>query len=126
MKKLLNPKLNTSRVTMIDTSSSQEKLESSTSKSKGKKPLKTVEGSNLTQTKLSAVFLELRDEMLKEQQRKETEVSYSEDQQLIDEIAPTETVNQENPSIHGVSSELLHDYEDIFRKLDIPWLPSEI
>ena len=72
------------------------------------------------------MFLELREEMLKEQQRKETEMSYDEDQQLIDEIAPTETVNQENPSIHGVSSELLQEDEDIFRKLDIPWLPSEI
>ena len=62
-----------------------------------------MEESSLTQTKLSAVFLELRDEMSKEQQRKEIEVSYSEGQQLIDEIALTEIVNQENPSIHGVS-----------------------
>ena len=53
-------------------------------------------------------------------------MSYSEDQQLIDEIAPAETINQENPSIHGVSSKLLQEDEDIFRKLDIPWLPSEI
>ena len=28
--------------------------------------------------------------------------------------------------VHGVSSELFPDDEDIFRKLDIPWLPSEI
>ena len=53
-------------------------------------------------------------------------MSSSEGQLLIDEIAPTETVNQENPSIHGVSSELLQEDEDIFRRLDIPWLPSEI
>ena len=66
MKKLLNPKLNTAGVTMIDTSSSEENLESRKGKSKGKKPLKTVKESSLTQTKLSAVFLELRDEMLKE------------------------------------------------------------
>ena len=71
-KNLLNPKLNTTGVTMIDTSSSEENLESSTGKSKGKKPLKTLEEFSLTQTKLSAVFLELRDEMSKEQQRKET------------------------------------------------------
>ena len=67
MKKLLNPKLNTAEVTMIDTSSLEENLESSKGKSKGKKPLKTVKESSLTQTKLSAVFLELREEMLKEQ-----------------------------------------------------------
>ena len=44
----------------------------------------------------------------------------------MDEIAPTEIVNQENPSVHGVSSELLPEDEDIFRKLNIPWLPSEL
>ena len=66
MKKLLNPKLNTKEVTVLDTSSSDEKIESSKGKSKGKKSLKTVEESSLTETKLSAMFLELRGEMLKE------------------------------------------------------------
>ena len=126
MKKLLNPKLNKEKVTLIDTSSSDEKLESSKGKSKGKKPLKTVEESSLTETKLSTVFLELRGEMLKEQQKKDIEVSYSENKLLMDEIAPTETVNKENPSVHGVSTELFPEDEDIFRKLNIPWLPSEL
>ena len=44
----------------------------------------------------------------------------------MDEIAPTETVNQEKPSVHGVSSELFPEDEDIFRKLNIPWLPSKL
>ena len=77
MKKLLNPKLNKAEVTMIDTSSLDENLESRKGKSKGKKPLKIVEESSLTETKLSAVFLELRGEMLKEQQKEELEASYS-------------------------------------------------
>ena len=81
MKKLLNHRLNTKEVTVLDNDSSDEK------------PLKIVEESSLTETKLSAIFLELRGEMLKEQQKKETEVSYSEDKLLIDEIAPTEIVN---------------------------------
>ena len=59
MKKLLNPKLKTEGITMIDTSSSDEKIESSKGNSKGKKPLKIEEESSLTQTRLSAVFLEL-------------------------------------------------------------------
>ena len=76
MKKLLNPKLNTKQVTALDTSSSDEKIESNKDdykrKSKKddckrKKPLKIVEESSLTETKLSTVFLELRSEMLKEQ-----------------------------------------------------------
>ena len=45
---------------------------------------------------------------------------------MIDEISPTETINQKNPSVHGVSSELLPEDEDIFKKLNIPWLPSEL
>ena len=99
MKKLLNPRLNTKEVTVLDDDSSDEK------------PLKTVKESSLTDTKLSTVFLELRGELLKEQQQKETEVSYSEDQQLRDETTPTETIDQENPTVHGISSELLLEDE---------------
>ena len=111
---------------MLDTSSSDENIESRKDDCKGNKSLKLAEDSSLTDTKLSAIFLELKGEMLKEQQKKETEVSYSEDQLLMDEIAPTEIVNQENPSVHGVSSNLLPKDEDIFRKLNIPCLPSEL
>ena len=84
MKKLLNPKLKTDKITMIDTYSSDEKIESSKGDSKGKKSLKTVEESSLTETKLSAVFLELRGEMLKEKQKEELEASYSENKFLRD------------------------------------------
>ena len=94
MKKLLNPNLKTEGITMIDTSSSDEKLESSKGDSKGKKPLKTEEESILTETKLSAVFLEIRGKLLKEQQKDETEISYSENKLLMDENAPPETDNQ--------------------------------
>ena len=90
IKKLLNPKLNTKAITVLDTCSSDEEIEfskgdckrkkalksevssdekikSSRGDCKGKKALKSVEQSSLTETKLSAVFLELREEMLKEQ-----------------------------------------------------------
>ena len=59
MKKLLNPKLNTEGITVIDTSSSDEKLDFGKGDSKGKKPLKTEEESSLTETKLSVVFFEI-------------------------------------------------------------------
>ena len=55
MKKLLNPRLNTKEVTVLDDDSSDEK------------PLKIVKESSLTDTKLSVVFLELRGELLKEE-----------------------------------------------------------
>ena len=73
--------------------------------------MKTVEDSSLTETKLSAVFLELRSEMLKEQQKEEMEASFSENKLLMDENAPDEIDNQENPSVHGVSTELLPEDE---------------
>ena len=67
MKKLLNPRLNTKEVIVLDDDSLDEKIESSRGDCKGKIALKSVEQSSLTETKLSAVFLELREEMLKEQ-----------------------------------------------------------
>ena len=53
-------------------------------------------------------------------------MSYSENKLLMDENAPAKTDNQENPSVHDISIELLPEDEEIFRKLNIPWLPSEI
>ena len=91
MKKILNPKLNTAEATMIDTSSSEEKIEASKGDFKRKKALKSVEQSSLTETKLSVVFLELREEMLKEQQKEEMAASYSENKFPMDETAPDET-----------------------------------
>ena len=63
---------------------------------------------------------------MKEEQEKETEVSYSEDQHLMDKYTPIEAASQENPIVHGVSSRLLQEDEDIFKRLDIPWFPSEM
>ena len=45
--------------------------------------------------------------ILQQQQVKETEVPYVEDQQLEEKATPTETIDQENPTIHVISSELL-------------------
>ena len=59
MKKLLNPKLNTEGITMIDNSSFDEKLDFGKGDSKRKNPLKSEEESSLTETKLFAVFLEI-------------------------------------------------------------------
>ena len=75
MKKLLNPKLNTEGVTMIDNSSFDERLDVGKGDNKRKKPLKSEEESSLTETKLSDVFLEIRGQMLKEQQKDEIKIS---------------------------------------------------
>ena len=78
MKRLLNPKLNKEGVTVIDDSSSDERLYVGKGDSKGKKPMKFEDESNLTVTKLSDVFLEIQSQMLKEQEEGEIEVSHSE------------------------------------------------
>ena len=126
MKKLLNPKLNKEGVIVIDNSSSDEKLDVGMGDGKGKKPLKLEEESSLTETKLSYVFLEIRGQMLKEQQKNEIEVSHSENKLLVDENVHGETETQENSSFHDTSTELLPEDEEIFRRLNIPWLPNEL
>jgi len=141
LKKLLNPKLNTKEVTVLDDISSDEEPEidkmsikrkkksvaktSSFHPAKAKRSLQSVEDSNITQTKLSTVFLELRAELLKQQQEEETEVLYVEGQSLKDEATPKETYTQENPSIPDISTDLLDEDADIFKKLKIPWMPSD-
>ena len=83
MNKLLNPRLNTKEVTVLDDISSYEKPEidkmsikrkktaaaktSSFHPAKEKRSLQSEEDSNITQTKLSTVFLELKVELLKHQ-----------------------------------------------------------
>ena len=67
----------------------------------------------------------MRDELLKQQQEEETEVPYVEVQPLKDEATARETDTHGNPSIPDVSINLLDEDADIFRKLDIPWMPSD-
>ena len=55
MKKLLKPKLNKERVTVIDDSSFEEKLNGDKDDSKGKRPMESERESILTDTKLSNV-----------------------------------------------------------------------
>ena len=94
MKKLLDPSLNDKGVTVLDDISSDEKPEidqmsikmkkttvaknSSFHPAKEKRSLQSEEDSNITQTKLSIVFLELKAELLKHHQEEETEVPYVE------------------------------------------------
>ena len=62
----------------IDDSSSDEKLDVDKGDSKGKRPMKSERESALTETKLSDIFLEIRSQMLQEQQEGKIEASHSE------------------------------------------------
>ena len=45
---------------------------------------------------------------------------------MRDENALAKIDKQENPSVHDIPTELLPEDEEIFRKLNIPWLSSEL
>ena len=64
--------------------------------------------------------------MLKEQQKDEIEVSHSKNKLLIDENVPSENDTQENLSFHETTTELLPEVEEIYKRLNIPWLPHEM
>ena len=73
MKKLLNPKLDKKKVTVIEDSSSQEKLEDSEDENKevikGKKPIVSKDKPVFTDTKISDIFMEVQNKMIQEQQK---------------------------------------------------------
>ena len=84
MKKLLNPKLNKERVTVIDDSSFEEKLNNDKGDSKGKRKMESERESTLTDTKISDIFIEVRSQMLQEQQEHEIKGSYSEENVMVE------------------------------------------
>ena len=67
MKKLPNLKLNKEGVTVIDDSSSKEKLNDDKGDSKGKRLMESEREFVLTDTKISDIFLEVQSQMLQEQ-----------------------------------------------------------
>ena len=70
MKKLLNPKLAKENVTVIEDSSSREKLGDSEDDNKevmnGKKPIVSKEKPVFTDAKISDIFMEFRNNMIQE------------------------------------------------------------
>ena len=64
--------------------------------------------------------------MLKEQQEGQIEVSHSENKLMVDENVPCEAETKENLSFHENPIELLPKDEEIYRRLNIPWLPNEM
>ena len=88
--------------------------------------MKSERESALTETKLSDVFLEIRSQMLKEQQEGNIEVSHSENKLMVDENVPCEAETKENLSSPETPTELLPEDEEIYRRLNIPWLPKEM
>ena len=84
MKKLLNPKLVKEKVTLIEDSSSEDKFDDDEYDSKDKKPIESKGKSVMTDTKISDIFLEIRNQMLQEQQRSEVKSSCLEKKEMVE------------------------------------------
>ena len=67
----------------------------------------------------------MRDEFLEQQQEEETKVPYVEGQRLKNEAIARETDTHVNLNIPDISIDLQDEYADIFRRLDIPWKPTD-
>ena len=89
MKKLLNPRLAEKKVTVIEDSSSHEKLEDieddSTEVMKGKKPIVSKDKPVFTDTKISDIFMEVQNQMIQEQQQNDIKSSCMEKGETIEE-----------------------------------------
>ena len=111
-KKLMNPKLNIQEVTVLDDASSNEeseigkmnikRKEKAVAKASSSLPVKTTRSSQSVkelgqpEPKLSTMFFEIKNELLEKQQAKE-----------------------------AVSTNLLDEYAEIFKKVYIPWIPND-
>ena len=82
--------------------------------------------SGLTEIKLSDIFLEIRSQMLQEQQEGEIKASHSEKKVMVEENVPCEAETEENLSFPETPTELLLEDEEIYRRLNIPSLPKKM
>ena len=79
---------------------------------KAKSSLKSLGDSSWPIPKLSKIFFEIRSDLLKQPQLKE-------------EGPLVEVTGEENPSIVETPIDLLIEEAEIFKKLDIPWIPDD-
>ena len=89
MEKLLNPILADEKFIVIEDSSSQEKLDGSEDESKdvmkGKKLVVSKDKSVFTDTKISDIFMEIRNQMIQEQQQSDVKSSCMEKREVIED-----------------------------------------
>ena len=121
MKKLLNPKLVKEKVTMIEDSSSEEKLYDSEDGSKDKKPIESKGKYVMTDTNISDIFLEIQNQMFQEKQQSEEKNSWLEKKEMVEEKVPCKAESEEHPGFLVTSTELMEEDEEIYKKLKIPW-----
>ena len=80
----------------------------------------------MTYAKISDIFLEVRSQMLQEKQEVEIKSSYSEKKMMVEEKVPCKAESEEHLGFPVTRTELLQEDEEIYRRLNIPWLPNEM
>ena len=64
--------------------------------------------------------------MLQEQQEGEIKASYSEKKVMVEKKVPCEAETEEHLGFPETPTELLPEDEEIYKRLNIPWLPNEM
>jgi len=127
MKKLLNPKLAEKKVTVIEDSSSQEKLgdseEDNKEVMKGKKTIVSKEKPVFTDAKILDIFMEVQNKMIQEQQQNDIKSSCMEKKEVIEEVQ-CNVEAEKHPKKPVTFTDLMKEDEEIYKKLKIPWAPE--
>ena len=128
MNKLLNPKLVENNITVIEDSSSQEKLEDNEDENKkvmkGKKQIVSEDKPVFTDTKISKIFMEVREKMILEQHQNDSKSSCIEKREVSKISVQCSIKAEEYSEIPVTLIEHMEEDEEIFRKLKIPWMPE--
>ena len=94
MKKMLSPKLAKEKVTLIEDSSSEDKLDDGEDGNKGKKPIESKGKYVMTDTKIYDIFMEIRNQIFQEQQQSQVKTSCLEKKEIVEEEVPCNVENQ--------------------------------
>ena len=128
MKKLLNPKQVEKKITVIEDSSSQEELEDNEDQNKkvmkGKKQIISENKPVFTETKISKIFKEVRKKMILDQHQNDLKSSCVEKGEVAEQSVQCNIKSKEYSETPVTLTQHMEEYEEIFKKLKIPWMPE--
>ena len=128
MRNLLNTKLDEKKITIIEDSSFQENLYDSEEENKkvmkGKKQIVSKDKLVFTDTKISEIFMEVRNKMILEQHENDLKSSCIEKGEVTERSAQCNIEAEEHLEIHVTLTEHMKEDEEIFKKLKITWMPE--
>ena len=87
---------------------------------KSKKPIVSKDKSIFIDTKICDMFLEIRNQMIQEQQQNEVKSSCLEKKEMVEEEVHCNSETEEHPKIPMTSTEFMKEDEEIYKKLKNP------